>query len=104
VAQARDVRLWEEALSGQIFLGGEAFIQRMQAYASLSDDVDIPRVRRRPVAQPLQWYLEHYDRDTAIVEAFVTGGYTQSAIARATSLSVSRISRVIKASEAKGKT
>jgi hypothetical protein len=73
VAQGRDVRLWEEALSGQIFLGGEKFIQRMQAHASLSDDVDVPRVQRRPVAQPLQWYLEHYDRDTAIVEAFVTG-------------------------------
>lgn len=103
VAQGRDVKLWEEALSGQIYLGDEEFIQRMQAYATLPDDVDIPRVQRRPVVQPLQWYLEHFDRDIAIVEAFVNGGYTQSAIARETGLSVSRISRLIKASEAKGK-
>jgi hypothetical protein len=40
VAQGRDVKLWEAALSGQIYLGDEEFIQRMQAYATLPDDVD----------------------------------------------------------------
>ncbi|MGH8619144.1 MAG: transposase [Burkholderiales bacterium] len=29
VAQGRGVRLWEEGLSGQVFLGGEAFVERM---------------------------------------------------------------------------
>ena len=91
-------------MSGQIYLGDEEFIQRLQAYVIVPDDVDIPRVQRRPVVQPLQWYLAHFDRDIAIVEAFLDGGCTQSAIARGTGLSVSRISRLIKASEAKGKT
>lgn len=36
--------------------------------------------------------------------AYCEGGYTQTAIARALDLSVSRISRVIRAGEAKGKT
>jgi putative transposase len=77
----------------------------MQAYAaSPPDAVDIPRAQRRPVRQPLQWYFEHHDRDAAIVLAFINGGYTQFAIARATGLSASRVSRVIKAAEAKGKT
>jgi hypothetical protein len=51
VAEGRDVKLWEEALSGQIYLGDEAFVQRMQAYASSPDAVDIPRARAscRPV-------------------------------------------------------
>jgi REP element-mobilizing transposase RayT len=104
VAEGRDVKLWEEALSGQIYLGDEAFVQRMQAYAASPDAVDIPRAQRRPVRQPLQWYFEHHDRDAAIVLAFINGGYTQFAIARATGLSASRVSRVIKAAEAKGKT
>jgi hypothetical protein len=41
VAQGRDVKLWEEALSGQIYLGDEAFVQQMQAYALSPDAVDI---------------------------------------------------------------
>jgi DNA-directed RNA polymerase specialized sigma subunit len=40
----------------------------------------------------------------AIVQAFLEGGHTQSAIAEIADLSVSRISRLIKAALAKGKT
>ena len=34
VAAGRDVRLWEEALNRQAFLGDEAFVERMQALMS----------------------------------------------------------------------
>jgi hypothetical protein len=34
VCTSCDVTLWEETLSGQIYLGDEAFVQRMQAYAA----------------------------------------------------------------------
>jgi putative transposase len=57
VAQGRDVKLWEEALSGQIYLGEEAFVQQMQAYALSPDAVDIPRAQRRPAGHPLERYL-----------------------------------------------
>jgi putative transposase len=96
VAQGRDVKLWEEALTGQIYLGGEDFVQRMQAYAAYADEKEIPQTQRRPAAQPLQRYFDQHPRDVAITQAFLEGGYTQSAIAEVTGLSVSRISRLIK--------
>lgn len=52
----------------------------------------------------LEWYLEHHERDEAIVRAYRDGGHTQTAIAKAAHLSVSRISRLLAAREAKGKT
>lgn len=93
-----------EALSGQIYLGGEAFLQRMRAYAAAPDAQEIPRTRRRPVARSLQWYFKQHDRDSAIARACLERDYTQSAIAAFTGLSVSRVSRLIKRKEAKGKT
>lgn len=104
VAEGRGVRLWEEALTGQIYLGGEAFVSRMQARAESLDRPDIPRAQRRPVARPLRWYFKQHDRDTAIARAYLEGGYTQSMIAQAAGLSVSRVSRLIATYEAKGKT
>jgi protein involved in temperature-dependent protein secretion len=104
VAQGRDVKLWEEALTGQIYLGGDDFVQRMQAHAVSADEKEIPQAQRRPAAQPLRWYFDRHARDMAITQAFLEGGYTQSAIAEITGLSVSRISRLIKAGQAKGKT
>lgn len=104
VAEGRGVRLWDEALSGQIYLGDERFVRRMQARAGPLDDREIPRAQRRPKARTLQWYLAQHDRNTAIAKAYVEAGHTQSAIAAATGLSVSRVSRLISTHEAKGKT
>lgn len=104
VAQGKGIQLWEEALSGQIYLGGEAFVQRMQAYAASQEMKDIPRIQQRPVARPLAWYFEQHERNSAIARAFLEGGHTQTAIAAFMGLSVSRVSRLIKVSEAKGKT
>ena len=101
VAQGRGVKLWDEALTGQIYLGGEAFVKRMQARAELPDAANIPRAQRRMHGHALQWYLDRYDRDTAIARAHLEGGHTQSMIARATDLSVSRVSRLVAAHEAR---
>jgi putative transposase len=103
VAQGRGIRLWDEALTGQIFLGTEAFAKRFQAFAE-KEDREIPKVQRKLPARPLDWYFTHHDRDTGIVRAYREAGYTQSAIAEATGLSVSRVSRLIKSAMAKGKT
>lgn len=106
VAQGRGVRLWEEALSGQIYLGDERFVTRVQSKAKdMRDQREIPRVQRRGKVLPLEKYLWHRDgRDEGVVRAYREGGNTQSAIAKALGLSVSRISRLIHANEAKGKT
>ncbi len=104
VAQGRDVKLCDEALSGQIFLGSESFVDRMQARIGKLSEREIPRAQRRPAARPLEHYFEGAQRDVAILRAFLDGGHTQTAIAQATGLSVSRISRLIAALGAKGKT
>ncbi len=101
--QGRGVRLWEEALSGQIYLGDERFVERVQAKdKGRRDPSEIPRAQRRAKARPLDDYLSHRGgRDQGILQAYRSGGYTQTAIARALGLSVSRISRVILKQEAK---
>ena len=101
VAQGQKVKLWEEALTGQIYLGDEAFVERMQARVESINTPDIPRVQRRIHTQTLQKYFDRYDRDTAMARAHLEGGYTQSAIARAAGLSVSRVSRLVARHEAR---
>ena len=63
---------------------------------------------QRPNADPRhvrsRWYLTHHDRNTASAMAYLEGGHTQSVIANATGLSVSRVSRLVSLNEAKGKT
>lgn len=104
VAAGRGVRLWEESLSGQIYLGSDRFKERLQANSNIPETPDIPRAQRRKSDKPLAWYFATNDRDTAIIEAHRTGGFSQVAIAQETGLSPSRISRLISRHEAKGKT
>ena len=109
VAQGRAVRLWEDALSRQIYLGDAGFVARMQAKLTAAPQrlasVDIPRAQRRRPPRPLEVYLAHArGRETGIALAYLQGGYTQTAIAAAAQLSVSRISRLVKSYEAKDKT
>jgi hypothetical protein len=101
VTQGRGVKLWDQALTGQIYLGSEAFVKRMQARAELPDASDIPRAQRRTHSHPLQWDFDRYDRDTAITRAHLEGGHTQSAIAQTVGLSMSRVSRLVAAHEAR---
>jgi len=91
-------------LRAQIYLGDEAFVQRMQSHVDASERPEVPRVQRRRQPRPLNWYLGRGDRDEAIALAHLVGGYTLTAISQATNLSISRISRLIGAHEAKGKT
>ena len=104
VAAGRGVRLWDVALNSQIYLGDAQFVRNMQKRAGSSHDREIPKAQRRPPARPLSWYLTQHDRNTAIAMAYREGGHTQTAIANATGLSVSRVSRLVSLGEAKGKT
>jgi REP element-mobilizing transposase RayT len=103
VAAGHEVRLWETALSGQIYLGDEMFVKRMQARAGAVATREIPRAQREHRPQALSSYFDLRERDTAIAEAY-RAGHTQTAIAKFTGLSVSRVSRLIAGWEAKSKT
>lgn len=72
--------LWSE-LKGQVFLGTEPFIERMQSLTDKTSISEIPRVQRRPLAKPLAHYRDtHPDRAVAMAQAYATGDYTMQEI------------------------
>lgn len=104
VSGGRDASLWSEALVGQIYLGSEAFAERMRHRSAAPASVEVPRAQRCMAGgQTLDSYLAG-DRDEGIWRAYRDGGFTQTSIAAATGLSASRVSRLISHFEAKGKT
>ncbi|MFM9971112.1 MAG: REP-associated tyrosine transposase [Burkholderiales bacterium] len=96
VAQGKGVKLWEEALQGQIYLGNDAFVKRMQTRIDAKKPAkEIPRAQRRQAVKPVAQYFQNAARDEAIYSAYREGGYTQTAIAEVTGLSISRVSRIV---------
>lgn len=122
VAQGHGVRLWQDALRQQIYLGDDAFVTRMQgqlnAASAAPDALGEGTTRRaksanvskiQSSAPPLDHSIETFlegdvqgnkdTRNRAMVNAFYKGGHTQTAIAQAFGISGSTVSRVISAAK-----
>ncbi len=102
VAAGKGVALWDQALSKQIFLGDQAFIERMQAKLSpaKAGSKEVPARQRRSMVKPLRHYLDQAaDRDAGICAALQEGHYSLTAIAGAVGLSISRVSRIVRPKE-----
>jgi len=71
VASVPDASLCDSALRQQICLGGEGFVERMQALAEPrnSTNRDIRRVQRRKSRTLAQWLASCENRDEAIYRA-----------------------------------
>lgn len=85
-------------LQGQVFLGDEQFVQRMQAHLlSGKDDMQIPLAQRRPPPPPLA-EIEHHaaDRNAAIVAAYATGGYSYQQLADYFGLHFTTIGKIVR--------
>ncbi|MCH8057356.1 MAG: transposase [Proteobacteria bacterium] len=84
-------------LKGQIYLGGEQFLEAMQHRLDGQDDsVEFPRAQRRPKAKS----LEYYDRNSsshkdAMRMAYASGGFTLQAIAAYFGVHYSTVSRAV---------
>jgi REP element-mobilizing transposase RayT len=96
-------------LRNQVFLGSDAFVERMQAHIhELEGDLsEVPLRQRRARVAPLEDYRERYGaRDDAIAAAYASGGYSMKEIGRFFGLHYSRVSRILKRQSggAKGKT
>ena len=93
--------IWDN-LQGQIYLGDEKFIARMQS-SLVSEQLpdEIPRIQRRPLAKPLMHYQTNYADDprTGMVQAYLTGDYAMKAIAEAFGVHYATVSRAVKAYE-----
>ena len=103
-AKAEDAQFWQTALRGQIYLGDENFVHRMQAQAEPQRLAarPIPRTQRRPLVV-FDWH-EHLakcdgDRAEALRQAHTIAGVTMTQLARHSGLSLSHVSRLIAKAE-----
>lgn len=85
-------------LKGQVFLGDEQFVNRMQANIRTGkDDVQIPLAQRRPKPPSLaEIESRSPDRDAAIMTAYATGGYSYQQIADYFSLHFTTVGRIVR--------
>ncbi len=92
-------------LSGQIYLGSEAFVEQMQRHIASDKPLsEIPATQRRQPPKPLRYYQENYtDRDVAIYQAYRSGGHSLKAVGDQFGLHYSRVSRIVKQQEGKAK-
>lgn len=96
---ARLPSIWAQ-LRGQIFLGSEDFMQKMQAQIGQKPTLgEIPRAQRRSITQPLPEFERDYPRDEAMARAYLSGQHTMSAIAKYFGVHYSTVSRAVKAYE-----
>lgn len=96
----RDAPLWRTALRQQVYLGDEAFVERVQARAAAAR-LGAPEVplsqRTRPQARTLSDWLAACDaRAEALYRAHREGGLTMTAMARELGVSVARVSQLVK--------
>ena len=88
-------------LKKQIYLGDDAFVEEMQA--KLEPDIDlseIPSSQKRKMAKPIHDYFDQsLARNDGIYRAYQSGGYSMKAIADATNLHYSTVSKIIKTYE-----
>ena len=89
--------LWE-GLRQQIYLGSDAFVQRMQAKVKIEGDaLSVPQAQRRPPAPSLaNIAASHGGRNAAIGVAYATGAYSYREIAEHFSIHLSTVGRIVR--------
>lgn len=88
-------------LRGQIYLGSEPFVERMQALIDPKRPLrEIPKRQRRAAAKPLDKYASSFaERNAAMVAAFRSGAYSMQAIAEYFGVSRMTVSRAVRRHE-----
>jgi putative transposase len=93
--------VWDK-IKGQIYLGSDEFISRMQSSLTPQQSLaEIPRIQLRPPAKPLIQYRAEYadDPHTGMALAYLSGAYTMSEVANVFGVHYTTVSRVVKAYE-----
>ena len=86
-------------LKGQVYLGDERFVKRMQSalQGDKQDDIQIPGAQRRPPAPPLSEIEKlSENRDSAIVGAYATGAYSYQQIADHFGIHFTTVGRIVR--------
>lgn len=96
---ARLPSVWSQ-LQGQIYLGSEAFVRKMQARIEKQPALDeIPRAQRRALTQPLEQFEARYSRNEAMARAYLSGQYSMAGIAQHFGVHYSTVSRAVRGHE-----
>ena len=91
--------VWEQ-LQGQIFLGSENFVEKMQAKIDQRPALtEIPRAQRRALTRALSAFAQEHDRNEAIALAYLSGQYTMAAIAAHFDVHYTTVSRLVREHE-----
>jgi putative transposase len=96
-----DGSFWHGALRGQVFLGDEAFVERMQALVAphLLSDKQIPKAQRHRLRTWQDCLAQCGGRSHALHMAYRECGATMTMLSQQAGLSVSHVSRLIAAHE-----
>lgn len=89
---------WQQ-LKGQVFLGDEQFVEKMQKRAGThqQQDVQIPVAHRRPPPPTLrQFEKAAADRNAAIAQAHGTGAYSYQQIAEHFGIHFTTVGRIVR--------
>lgn len=96
---ARLPSVWTQ-LQGQIYLGSDSFVKKMQAQIEKRPAFnEIPRAQRRGLTQALADFERRYSRNEAMARAYLSGQHTMLAIAEHFGVHYSTVSRAVKAYE-----
>jgi REP element-mobilizing transposase RayT len=97
VREGMGLSIWDR-LRQQIYLGDDAFVEKMQRKLTDGDlYINVPRAQRRPPAPALSVIeAAHQDRDATIIAAYASGAYTYVAIAEHFGLHLATVGRIIR--------
>lgn len=97
--------MWQ-ALRHQVFLGSDAFVERLAGQAEAVEREplrEVPRAQRRALARPLAHFEKTCpDHRDAMARAFLTGAYTMQEIAAHFGVHYSTVGRAVRHFEARG--
>ena len=98
VSEGLDMGSIWSGLRQQIFLGSEAFVERMQDRIKIEgDELSIPMVQRRAAPQSLEAIAKsHLRRNDAIVAAYATGAFSYREIGEFFGLHLTTVGRIIR--------
>lgn len=90
-------------LRNQIYLGSEDFVEKMQSLVDGEKELsEVPSAQKRPMPKTLSQYEEQSkNRNTAIVSAYRSGGYTLKEIGDYFGLHYSTVRGIIKNNKSK---
>lgn len=85
-------------LRNQLYLGGDQFVEKMHSYIDGSKELsEIPSSQRSPEPEELSYYEQtSRDRNSAILRAYRSGGYTMKQIGHHFGIHYSTVSGIIK--------